>query len=145
MEEYEDYSDETLIQMMEDSYDLDESMFFVLGELGSRKHPRVEEFCLKAINDHLGYDEHFVSSAIRNLYRVNEYKAIEQINEHLDSFHIYTIGRILSLLWPDSSIYMEMPEKEGLIDTLKEFLDKKNEADISKIQHDYDEFIKAYG
>lgn len=95
MENYEEYTDEMLIQMMEVSYDLDESMFFVLNELGNRKHPRTEEFCLQAITDHLGYDEYFVSSAIGTLYSINEEKAIEQINLHLDKFHIYTIKGIL--------------------------------------------------
>jgi hypothetical protein len=147
MEEYDDYkkySDEELIEMMVNSYDLDESMFFVLGELGSRKHPRTEEFCLKAINDHMGYDEHFVGSAIRNLYNINELKAIEVIQNRLKEFHIYVIGKILCLLWVDSSIYTEMPEKVALIEALKVHLKGLSESDIALIQHDYDEFVKAY-
>lgn len=145
MENYEEYTDEMLIQMMEVSYDLDESMFYVLSELGLRRHPRTEEFCLQAIVDHLGYQEYYVSSAIETLYSINEEKTIEQINLHLSAFHIRTIQSILALLWVDSSIYTEMPEKVALIDTMKTYLQGLNEEQINVLGNDYDEFVKAYG
>lgn len=39
MEDYNKYTDDVLLKMMEKSFDLDESVFFILTELGNRKHP----------------------------------------------------------------------------------------------------------
>lgn len=144
MENYSEYTDEMLLKMMEDSYDLDESVFSVLTELGNRKHPKTKGLCIEILNRDLGFDEYYVSSALQTLYSFDEESAITYAKDHYQEFHIYSLGSLLSLLWVDSEIYKENPKKELLIKLIKNHLLTLNNEQIKKIQLDYDSFMKAY-
>lgn len=142
-QDYSKYSDEMLIKEWVEGYDLDESVFFVLGELEQRKHPKTKEFCLEVLNRDLGFDEYFVSSAINSLYSYDEESAILYAKEHYKDFHIHSLGSLLSLLWVDSEQKKSQNKKE-LIKLIKEHLKSLKKQEISEIQKDYDEFMKAY-
>ena len=142
-QDYSRYTDEMLIKEWKEGLDLDEEVFFVLSELGRRKHPRTKEFCLEALNRDLGFDEYFVSSALSTLYNIDEEVAIEYAKQHYKEFHIYSLGDLASLLWVDSEQENSAKKKE-LIKLIKEHLKTLKKEEISEIQDDYNEFMKAY-
>jgi len=142
-QDYSKYSDEMLIKEWEEGYDLDESVFFVLGELERRKHPKTKAFSLEVLNRDLGFDEYFVSSAMNSLYSYDEEYAILYAKEHYKDFHIHSLGSLLSLLWVDSE-QKKSQNKRELIKLIKEYLKSLKKQEISDIQKDYDEFMKAY-
>lgn len=140
---YSKYTDEMLVNMMENGLDLDEEVFFVLSELGSRKHPRTKEFCLDALNRDLGFDEYFVSSALGTLYSFDEEAAIDYAKQHYKEFHIYSLGELVSLFWVDSE-QENSDKKKELIKLIKDHLKTFKKEEIAEIKNDYDEFMKAY-
>ena len=144
MENYSKYTDEMLLKMMEKSFDLDESVFFVLTELGNRKHPKTKELCLEVLNRDLGFDEYFVSSALETLYSYDEDSAITYAKEHYKEFHIQSLGSLVSLLWVDSEIFKKNPKKVILVKLIKDYLQTLSNEQIAEIQSDYDSFMKAY-
>jgi hypothetical protein len=97
-EDYSKYSDDMLLKMYEESYDLDEAMFFILTELSNRKHPRIKELCLIALKRDLGFDEYFVASTFSTLYSYDEDAALDYALENFKKFHFYSLGRLISLL-----------------------------------------------
>jgi hypothetical protein len=143
-EDYSKYTDENLLELIDFSYDLDESIFFILTELGDRKNPKTKDFCLRILKENLKFDEFFVNSALTTFYYYDENSAIQYMINNLTDFHIYNIGGILSLLWPDSNIVYENNEKVELVKLIKEYLKSLSKKEIADIQNDYDEFINAY-
>ncbi|OBS13468.1 hypothetical protein ATE49_12455 [Elizabethkingia miricola] len=141
---YSKYTDDILIQMMENGLDLDENMFEVLTELGIRKHPKTKDYCIRSLYRDLGYDEYFVSSAFSTLYSIDENEAILFAKNNYEKFHGNALKTLLSELWIDSKIYKENPKKVELVKLLKQYLVTLPKEQIIGIQDDYSEFMNAY-
>lgn len=142
-QDYSKYSNEMLEKMWKTPYDLDENIFFVLGEFGNRKHPKTKQYCLEVLNNY-SKDEYFLSSALDTLYSYDENSAITYAKEHYKEFHIHSLGSLVSLLWVDSEVYKENPKKELLVKLVKNHLLTLSSEQISEIKKDYDKFMKAY-
>lgn len=142
-QDYSKYTDEMLVKEWKEGLDLDEVMFFILGELASRKHPKTKEFYLESLSRDLGYDEFFVSSALESLYSYDEESAIDFARNNYKKFHIYSLGSLISLLWQDSEQENSEKKKE-LIQLIKADLKTLKRSEITEIQDDYDSFMKAY-
>lgn len=94
-QDFSKYTDEMLVKMWEFPYDLDENIFFVLGELVYRKHPNTMQYCMEVQNNY-ARDEYFVSSDIRSLYIYDEEAAIAYAIQHYKEFHVYSLGSLVS-------------------------------------------------
>jgi hypothetical protein len=142
-QDFSKYSDEMLVKMWEFPYDLDENIFFVLGELENRKHPNTMQYCMEVLNNY-ARDEYFVSSAIRSLYIYDEEAAIAYAIQHYKEFHVYSLGSLVSLLWVDSNEENPSQQKTELFKLIKAHLKTLKKEEITIIQDDYDKFMKAY-
>ena len=146
-EDYSKYSDDMLLKMYEESYDLDEAMFFILTELSNRKHPRIKELCLIALKRDLGFDEYFVASTFSTLYSYDEDAALDYALENFKKFHFYSLGRLISLLWVDSGEEEQAEKKKELIKLVKAYLETFNSEEIielKEVAEDYDKFMDVY-
>ena len=142
-QDFSKYTDEMLVKMWEFPYDLDENIFFVLGELENRKHPNTMQYCMEVLNNYAG-NEYFVSSAIDSLYSYDEEAAIAYAIQHYKEFHVYSLGSLVSLLWVDSNEENPSQQKIELIKLIKAHLKTLKKEEITIIQDDYDRFMKAY-
>lgn len=143
MEDYSEYTDDMLLNLMKENHDMDEVIFEILPELGIRKHPKTKELCLTILNRNLYLNEYIFSSVLYTLYDYDEDVVLNYAKDHYNEFHIYCIGTLISLLWVDSE-RENSKNKINFIKKIKDHLATLSKNEISVIQENYDEFMKSY-
>lgn len=139
--EFKKYTDEQLIDTFLNFLDENDAIS-ALSELRTRKHKRTEEFC-KLVFKRNEFDEFDKGVGISIYYLDNENNAIDFAKSNYKKWHIITLGYLVSELWQDSE-QQNSENKKELIKLIKEHLKKLKKDEISEIQSDYYEFMKAY-
>ena len=139
--EFKKYTNEELVDTFLNFWDENDAISALL-ELSNRNHPRTEEFCLVVFERH-EFDEYDKGLGFYFYYSFNENNAIDYAKNNYKSWHIITLGKLVSRLWVDS-LQENSPKKKELIKLVKNHLKTFKRDEIAEIQEDYDEFMKAY-
>ncbi|MBI1267349.1 MAG: hypothetical protein GC193_07960 [Cryomorphaceae bacterium] len=139
---YSEYSNETLVAIWEEGLDLDENVYFVLGELLHRKHPNVKMYCYEILNEFAGLPV-FEDIALGTLFEIDNDEAVLFVTENLDHLHANSIGTAALYLWYDTN-EDKSEEKINLIKLIREKLKTLNENEIEEIKDYFNFFMESY-